>query len=38
MVYGCNLYFPADQRQMSIEGVDIQVEEVTPAEIRLRIG
>jgi len=38
MVYGCNLYFPADLKQTSIEGVDIQVEEVTPEEIRLRIG
>ena len=37
-VYGWNLYFPADLKQTSIAGVDIQVEEVTPGEIRLRIG
>ena len=38
LVWGCNLYFPADLKQTSIEGVDVQVEEVTPSEIRLRIG
>ena len=37
-VYGWNLYFPVDQKQTSIGGVDIEVEEVTPSEIRLRIG
>jgi len=38
MAWGWNPYFPADQKQAYIEGVDIQVEEVTPSEIRLRIG
>jgi hypothetical protein len=35
MVYGWNLYFPKDQAEINIDGVDIRAEEVTPTEIRL---
>ena len=37
-VYGWNLYFPKEQTEINTSGVDIQVETVTPTEIRLRIG
>lgn len=35
MVYAWNLYFPKDQLEMNIEGVEIRAEQVTPTEIRL---
>jgi len=36
-VYAFNLFYPREQSEISIDGIDIQVEEVTPSEIRLRI-
>ena len=35
--YSWNLYFPKGQDTIRIDGVNIQVENVTPSEIRLRI-
>jgi len=35
--YAWNLYFPREQSKIRIDGVDIQVENVTPDEIRLRV-
>jgi len=35
--YSWNLYFPKGQSTIRIDGVNIQVENVTPEEIRLRI-
>lgn len=35
--YSWNLFFPREQSKIRIDGVDIQVENVTPDEIRLRI-
>ena len=36
--YSWNLYFPKGQSTIRIDGVNILVENVTPEEIRLRIG
>ena len=35
--YSWNLYFPKGQSTIRIDGVNIQVENVTPNEIRLRV-
>ncbi|MFC1919129.1 hypothetical protein ACFLWW_04090 [Chloroflexota bacterium] len=35
--YSWNLYFPKGQSTIRIDGVNIQVESVTPDEIRLRL-
>ena len=34
--YSWNLYFPKNQSTIRIDGVNIQVDSVTPTEIRLR--
>ena len=36
--YSWNLFFPIVQSKIRIEGVNILVENVTPDEIRLRVG
>ena len=36
--YAWNLYFPKQQGRITIEGVSMLVENVTPDEIRLRIS
>jgi len=35
--YSWNLYFPKTQGTIRIDGVNIQVDSVTPTEIRLRV-
>ena len=35
--YSWNLFFPVKQSEIRIEGVNILVDHVTPAEIRLRM-
>jgi hypothetical protein len=35
--YAWNLFFPREQSTIRIDGVNIQVENVTPSEIRLRV-
>jgi len=35
--YSWNLYFPKDQSKIRIDGVNIQVDSVTPEEIRLQV-
>jgi len=35
--YAWNLYFPRSQSQIRIDGVNIQVESVTPEEIRISV-
>ena len=35
--YAWNLFFPREQPRITIDGVDISVENVTPQEIRLRV-
>jgi len=35
--YAWNLFFPKEQSTIRIDGVNIQVENVTPNEIRLRV-
>jgi hypothetical protein len=35
--YAWNLFYPREQNKISIDGVDISVENVTPDEIRLRV-
>jgi hypothetical protein len=35
--YSWNLYFPKNQSTIRIDGVNIQVDSVTPEEIRLRV-
>ena len=35
--YSWNLYFPKSQNIIRIDGVNIQVDSVTPTEIRLRV-
>jgi hypothetical protein len=35
--YGWNLFFPVSQNTIRIDGVNIQVDSVTPEEIRLRV-
>ena len=35
--YSWNLYFPKGQSTIRIDGINIQVESVTPDEIRLRV-
>ena len=35
--YSWNLYFPKSQSTIRIDGINIQVENVTPTEIRLRV-
>ena len=35
--YSWNLYFPRGQSIIRIDGVNIQVENVTPSEIRIRV-
>ena len=36
--YAWNLFFPERQQNLTIDGVNITVENVTPEEIRLRVG
>ena len=36
--YAWNLYFPKKRQEITVDGVSIFVENVTPDEIRLRIG
>ncbi len=36
--FAWNLYFPKRRQEITIDGVNIFVESVTPEEIRLRIG
>jgi hypothetical protein len=36
--YAWNLFFPKKRQEITIDGVSIFVENVTPDEIRLRIG
>ena len=36
--YAWNLYFPRKRQEITVDGVSIFVENVTPDEIRLRIG
>jgi hypothetical protein len=36
--FAWNLYFPKKQQEITVDGVSIFVESVTPDEIRLRIG
>ena len=36
--YSWNLFYPREQSKIRIDGVNILVEDVTPDEIRLRIG
>jgi hypothetical protein len=36
--FAWNLYFPKRRQEITIDGVSIFVENVTPEEIRLRIG
>ena len=36
--YAWNLFFPREQTKITVDGVDISVENVTPQEIRLRIA
>ena len=36
--YAWNLFFPREQTKITIDGVDISVENATPQEIRLRIA
>jgi len=35
--YSWNLFYPREQARITIDGVDISVESVTPEEIRLRV-
>ena len=35
--YAWNLFFPREQAKITIDGVNISVENVTPGEIRLRV-
>ncbi len=35
--YAWNLFYPREQSKIRIDGVNIQVENVTPDEIRLRV-
>jgi len=36
--FAWNLFFPKSRQEITIDGVNIFVESVTPEEIRLRIG
>ena len=36
--YAWNLFYPKRKSELTIDGVNIQVENVTPDEIRLRVG
>jgi hypothetical protein len=36
--YAWNLFFPKRQQEITIDGVKLFVESITPEEIRLRIG
>ena len=36
--YAWNLFYPKSRQEITIDGVNIFVENVTPEEIRLRIG
>jgi len=36
--YAWNLFYPKEQSKITIDGVNILVENVTPYEIRLRVG
>ena len=36
--YSWNLYFPKRKRDITIDGVDLHVENVSPDEIRFRVG
>ena len=36
--YAWNLFYPREQSKIRIDGVNIVVENVTPDEIRLRVG
>ena len=35
--YAWNLFFPKERRKITIDGVNILVENITPDEIRLRV-
>ena len=35
--YAWNLFYPREQTQITIDGVNLQVENVTPREIRFRL-
>jgi len=35
--FAWNLFFPKSKSELTIDGVDIQIENVTPDEIRLRV-
>ena len=35
--YSWHLYFPKDQSKIRIDGINIQVDSVTPEEIRLQV-
>ena len=35
--YSWNLFFPTEQTTIQVDGVNLLVESVTPAEIRLRV-
>ena len=36
--FAWNLYFPKKRQEITVDGVNVFVESVTPDEIRLRIG
>ena len=36
--FAWNLFYPKEQNKITIDGVNILVENVTPDEIRLRVG
>jgi len=36
--YAWNMFYPKEQSQIRIDGVNILIESVTPEEIRLRVG
>ena len=36
--YAWNLFYPREQSKIRVDGVNILVENVTPDEIRLRVG
>lgn len=38
MVWGLNLYIPVTQKQLNLGGVRLQIDEVTPTEIKVLIG
>ena len=36
--YSWNLFYPKEQSQIRVDGVNVLVENVTPEEIRLQVG